>query len=349
MANLYLRSCPKPNLTVTRTPRFRGPRLALLRAAAATVLVAALTALGAGVARADVRGPDVSSYEHDNGASLNLDALRWVGRASFVFIKATEGGGYINPYFSSDMASARATGLIRGAYHFAHPSGVYNIEITRSATAEAVQFGRAIGPLNGPGNLAPVLDLEDAGSLSPGQLQVWVSTWLRQMTKMTGRLPIIYTGVSFWQDNMANSTAYAGYPLWLASYGVSSPTMVGGWKSYTFWQFSETSQIAGSAGNTDMSVFNGSAAQLKAMTLTPGSKRAAAAAAASAQSASASARHEAVARAQAAQDLNTRRLLTTPGAAAADPSRGASSTSRSSLRSWLGLNNMDGSRAISGY
>jgi GH25 family lysozyme M1 (1,4-beta-N-acetylmuramidase) len=326
--------------------------VALLRAAAAGVLVATLTALGAGAANANVGGPDVSSYEHDNGASLSFDQLRWVGGASFAFIKATEGGGYSNPYFSSDMAAARKTGLIRGAYHFARPSGVYNVEITRNATAEAVQFGGAIGSLNGPGNLAPVLDLEDAGSLSPGQLQVWVSTWLRKMTNLTGRLPIIYTGVSFWQESMGNSTAYAGYPLWLASYGVSSPTMVGGWKSYTFWQYSDASHIAGSAGNTDMSVFNGSFAQLKAMTVTPASRRAdaaaSAAAAARSAAAAAAAQREAAARAKDTQDLMTLRLFTRPDPAAADRSSGGASTSRASLRSWLGLNNMGGSRAISG-
>lgn len=347
MANPYLSPCPKPNPTFNITPRFRGPRVALLRAAAAVVLVATLTALGAGAANANVRGPDVSSYEHDNGASLNWNALRRVDGASFAFIKATEGGGYSNPYFRSDMAGARKHGLIRGAYHFARPSGGTNREITRNATAEAVQFGHAIGSLNGPGNLAPVLDLEDAGSLSQRQLQLWVSTWLKKMTNLTGRLPIIYTGVSFWEESMANSRAYAAYPLWLASYGVPRPKMVGGWKTYTFWQYTESSQISGSVGNTDISVFNGSLAQLEAMTVTPASASAAAASAASARNAAA--RNVAAAKAKAARDLTTLQLFTRAGPGTAARSRGESSTSRSRLRSWLGMYGMDGSRAIVGH
>jgi GH25 family lysozyme M1 (1,4-beta-N-acetylmuramidase) len=347
VATPYLNACPEPDVTVTSTTRFRGSRVALLRAAAAVVLAVTMTALGAGAAHANVRGPDVSSYEHDNGQSMNWGALRWVGGASFAFIKATEGGGYSNPYFGADIAEARKHGLIRGAYHFARPSGGDNREITRNATAEAVQFGHAIGSLDGPGNLAPVLDLEDAGSLDQRQLQIWVSTFLKKMTKLTGRMPIIYTGVSFWQESMGNSNAYAAYPLWLASYGVSRPTMVGGWTSYTFWQYSETSRISGTVGDTDMSVFNGSFAKLKAMTVTPASTRAAAAAAASARSASA--RKVAAAKAKTAADLTTLQLFNRADPRTADPGHGDKSASRSSVRSWLGVYSMDGSRAISGY
>ena len=173
--------------------RIRRPRAALLRVSAAAGLVAAVTATGTGAANAAVIGPDVSSHNHDNGATLNWNAIRGAGGASFVFIKATEGGGYRNPRFTSDFASARRHSLIRGAYHFARPGGGTNGEITRNATAEAVQFGHAIGTLSGPGNLAPVLDLEDAGTLNPSQMSLWTHTWLKRMTKLTGRTPILYT------------------------------------------------------------------------------------------------------------------------------------------------------------
>jgi lysozyme len=346
VADAYLNPCPKPDL-VSSTSTSKRPRVALLRAAAAIVLAATVTAVGAGAAQAKVIGPDVASYSHDNGGSLNWKAIRWSGGASFAFIKATEGGGYLNPNFSQDFSSAHGHGLIRGAYHFARPSGGSNGEIISNATAEALQFGHAIGTLNGPGNLPPVLDLEDAGSLNPSQLQLWVHTWLARMTQLTGRNPIIYTGVSFWQDSMGNSAAFAAYPLWLASYGVSSPTMVGGWKSYTFWQYTESGQIAGSAGNTDLSVFNGTVAQLRGMTSTNAQTRAAAVAAESAQTAaSAAARTASAAATKAAADLRTLRLTTRADSQAAT-TRGDSSTSRSSLRSWLGAFGLDGSRTLS--
>jgi len=51
--------------------------------------------------------------------------------------------------------------------------------------------------LEGPGNLAPVLDLENAGTLNPTQLSLWTRTWLDRATALTGRTPIIYTNGEF--------------------------------------------------------------------------------------------------------------------------------------------------------
>jgi GH25 family lysozyme M1 (1,4-beta-N-acetylmuramidase) len=338
--------CPESEEPAGRTSRFIRPRIGLLRTAAAATLVAAMTATGAGVARADVRGPDVASYDHENGSSLNWGAIRWVGGASFAFIKATEGGGYSNPHYRSDVAAARKHGLIRGAYHYARPSGQSNKEITYSASVEADQFANAIGSLKGPGNLSPVLDLEDAGTLNPYQLSLWVHTWLKRMTRWTGRTPIIYTGVSFWQESMGNSRAYAAYPLWLASYGVPRPQQIGGWKSYTFWQFTETGQMTGAGSPTDLSIFNGSLAQLKAMTVSKASARKAAAAAAAAAR-SAAARKAFAARGSAGASSMTSRFLNR-SALNPDRSRADLTSSRSSLRSWLGVNGLDGSRDFSG-
>jgi lysozyme len=361
VVNPHLDPCPEPNRSMGSTSGFNRPRTALLRAAAAFGLAATMIATGAGAASAKVVGPDVSSHNHD-GETLNWGAIRWVGGASFAFIKATEGGGYRNPNFSSDLAAARRHGLIRGAYHFAHPSGGSSREIIRNANAEAAQFGHAIGALNSPGNLAPVLDLEDAGGLDRARLSLWVHTWLKRMTKLTGRTPIIYTGVSFWKDSMGNTRSYAAYPLWVASYGIPRPAVVGGWKSYTFWQYTETGTLAGTGPNTDLSVFNGSFAQLKAMTLTKAAAaKAARSAAASARLAAASARsaaakrrvaaaqERAAAQAKTAADLMTLSLTTRTDSRTSDTRHGDDSSSRSSLRSWLGVYSMDGSRAITGF
>ncbi|MEP7194591.1 MAG: glycoside hydrolase family 25 protein, partial [Actinomycetota bacterium] len=277
MSKSHLHQCPEPLLPACTTSRLRRPVAALVRAAAAMCLVSAMTATGVSTATAAVIGPDVSSHNHDKGASLNWKAIRSHGRASFAFIKATEGGDYRNPRFSSDFASARKHGLIRGAYHYARPGGANSHEITRDANAEAAQFGKAIGDLNGPGNLAPVLDLEDAGGLNPPGLSLWVQTWLTRMTKLTGRTPIIYTGATFWRKRMGNSAAYAAHPLWLAAYGVSKPARIGGWESYTFWQYTGSGHMAGAGASIDLSLFNGSLAQLRAMTALNAATRAAAA------------------------------------------------------------------------
>jgi GH25 family lysozyme M1 (1,4-beta-N-acetylmuramidase) len=347
-----------PNPCLNSRPKSNWSRLALKRTAAAAVLVAAVTATSAGVANAGVIGPDVSSYNHDNGATLDWGAMHQWGQTSFAFIKATEGGGYRNPQFSADYAAAISANVVRGAYHFARPSGGSPAEIASNATAESNQFTTALGSLDGPGNLPPVLDLEDAGSLNSDQLVLWVHTWLDQTAKATGRTPIIYTNPSFWTGNMANSTAFAGYPLWLATYGVASPPVIGGWPGYTFWQYTDVGQIPGSSLPVDVSVFNGTYAQLQAMTMTQLQKvEAANQAWAAVQAANRAwlAAHKSKqdgAAGDAAKAAGLRALaaatLSYTTQTPYDSSRAGQTTSRSSVRSWLHVLGMDGSSAMAG-
>src|SRR5215472_886920 len=63
------------------------------------------------------RGPDVSSYQ----PNVDWSAVAASG-CRFAFAKATEGVGYVNPYFAQDWTGIAAAGMVRGAYHFARPS-----------------------------------------------------------------------------------------------------------------------------------------------------------------------------------------------------------------------------------
>lgn len=316
----------------------------LLRIGVASALVAVFTATSAGMASAGVIGPDVSSHNHDNGAKVDWAAVRNRGKATFAFVKATEGGGYSNPAFSSDFALARYHGLYRGAYHFARPAGNTNPHIIANATGQANQFLQVTGNLVGPGNLPAVLDLEDAGTLGWVQMALWTHTWLNVVGNRTGRMPIVYTYGSFWKEKLGNSAAFVRHPLWLASYGVSRPVLVGGWRSYTFWQFTESGRLDGISGSTDLSIFNGNLAKLKAMTVLPAAAKTAAAEAAAAQAAAASAAAAAAAAASSAS--STLRYTTRADAKPVDSKPADPSTSRSSVRSWLGVHGLDGSRTI---
>ncbi|MDQ2756212.1 MAG: glycoside hydrolase family 25 protein [Actinomycetota bacterium] len=211
-------------------------------------------------AMASINGPDVSSYQHPSGYSINWGSAHASGSATFGFVKATEGSGYTNPYFASDFAAMAATGMIRGAYHFASPS--------ISAVTQAQYFVRVSGTLHQRGDLPPVLDLESTGGLSPTALIAWTQSYLQTVKALTGRTPIIYASPYFWQTAMANSQAFTGYPLWIASYG-SAPQIPGGWSSYTFWQYTASASLSGIRGAVDMSVFNGSLASLQALSNGP--------------------------------------------------------------------------------
>jgi len=116
------------------------------------VAVAALTALvGATVALAQpsfaasyLVGPDVSRYQHPNGAAINWDTVLGSGGQSFGIVKATEDHDFTSPTFGQDWAKLQAKNAIRGTYHYARPSGTGG-----DAVAEARYYISVTGTLRG--------------------------------------------------------------------------------------------------------------------------------------------------------------------------------------------------------
>ncbi|HEU5042629.1 MAG TPA: glycoside hydrolase family 25 protein, partial [Nocardioidaceae bacterium] len=225
---------------------------------ASAVLITAVTALAvvagtADVAGADSLGVDVSSWQHTR--TLNWSRVK-AHHNSFAFIKATEGTGYVNPYFTRDWQRTKRVGLFHGAYHFASPH-------RGNAKAQARFFVRVAGRMHHHGVLPPVLDLEVTGGLRPKALQRWTRTWLETVHRATGRKPIVYTSPVFWRTALGNTRQFSGYPLWIAHYGVSRPQIPGGWRTWTFWQGRRDGRVPGIGGGVDRNAFNGGYAKLR--------------------------------------------------------------------------------------
>jgi GH25 family lysozyme M1 (1,4-beta-N-acetylmuramidase)/lysozyme family protein len=240
------------HIRYTLSPRAHRARRALTGAVALLVLAAA-------PAGASVYGPDVSSYQHVTGYTIDWGQAHSTGGAAFAFVKATEGTTYTNPWFARDWAALGSQGMMRGAYHFAAPGADL-----RTAVTQADYFARTVGAMNRKGDLPPVLDLESSGGLKPAQLVAWAQAWLTEVEKQTGRRPVIYTYPAFWQSATGNSTAFKDrYLLWVASYSSVPPSpLPGGWTRYTFWQYSNQSSMPGFSAPLDMSLFNGTSADL---------------------------------------------------------------------------------------
>ncbi|MEE4024340.1 glycoside hydrolase family 25 protein [Gordonia sp. PKS22-38] len=202
-------------------------------------------------------GPDVSSWQHPNGASINWFAVRASGQP-MAMVKATESTWYINPYFISDSLAMRAAGLIRGTYHYADPS--------RSATEQALFYATIVLGQNGILDLPPVLDLEHSGGLGPRALAAWVREFFAVLEPLTGRKTILYTYPNFWNTAMGGTREFADHPLWIADYrGRAAPQMpLGGWRTWTFWQFTDSGRLPGVPARVDLNRYNGSIASLRA-------------------------------------------------------------------------------------
>lgn len=220
-------------------------RLVLVSFAAASVL----TAMSAAPAAADINGPDVSSWQHIDGRGINWFAVRGSGN-NFAMLKATEGLNYINPYFVQDSLLMRAAGVARGTYHYARPAESPELQ---GALYSAIVLGQ-----NGMLDLPPVLDMEDSGGLPPAALIDWTHRYLNTVQALTGRTPIIYTYPNFWKSAMADSHEFTRYPLWIADYrGNDNPEVPGGWPNWTFWQYTDSGNVPGIAGGTDMNAYSG--------------------------------------------------------------------------------------------
>jgi GH25 family lysozyme M1 (1,4-beta-N-acetylmuramidase) len=241
------------DVTQVTSARWSGVRLRML--ALLPLLLVVLPLVPKAEAASSLQGVDVSKYQHDSGKAINWSAVRRSG-VSFAFIKATGGSNRVDPWFAREWAAAGRAGMIRGAYHYANPAG--------SAVDQANLVVSTVGSTREANDLGIVLDLESNGGLGPAALSRWAHTFLRTVEARTGRLPIIYTYVSFWHTKMRDDRSFGAYPLWLARYG-QRPAPLPGWNRWTFWQHTSSGRVSGIEGDVDRNVMCCSAATLRAL------------------------------------------------------------------------------------
>jgi len=230
---------------------------ALRKSITAVVTVAALAISGTAVAQAvsfgAPKGVDVAAHQHPGGTPIDWSKVRTDGQ-SFAFVKATEGGDWVNPHYVEDVQAAHAAGLKTGAYHYARPS--------TDAKTQAANFAAQIA-LAPDQTLPPALDIEVDEGKSAAQLEQWIEEFTSELKRLTGRTPMIYTYKYFWMGQINTSQKFSDMPLWLAAYQDQAPEAVGGWKKLSFWQRSGSGKVAGIPTDVDMNLFNGSKQQLQ--------------------------------------------------------------------------------------
>lgn len=222
-----------------------------------------------------VPGFDVSAFQ----PAPDFAAARAAG-ARFTIVKASEGvpgtytngnpTGSTNRYRSAQFSGARAAGLTAGFYHYALPF--------YSSGAPQAQFFLDSTPAWTPGTLPPVLDVEVSTNpskqggrcwgLSQSEMVTWIQAWIGTVVAQQGVQPIIYTNQDFWSSCTGDSTAFpkdrlfvAYYPSATTNTPVAPPTS--SFATWTFWQWSRTED---SPYPGDQDVFNGTEADLAALT-----------------------------------------------------------------------------------
>lgn len=190
-----------------------------------------------------IHGIDVSKYQ-STIAWEEVKAMKVKNiQLGFAFIKATEGIGNTDPRFGRNWRRSKDAGICRGAYHFFIAS--------KDGRMQAENFIRRV-ELE-PGDLPPVLDIEQLNGTTPAQLKKEAKRWLETVEAYYNVRPIIYTNVDFYKRNLGSE--FDNYPLWVAHYyQPHQPRISRGW---VFWQHSDEGRVNGIVAKVDFNVFNG--------------------------------------------------------------------------------------------
>lgn len=192
-----------------------------------------------------IQGIDIARYQ----GIIDFNAAR-AGGTRFVYMKATEGGDYVDPMFYDNWNRAKAAGMAHGAYHF--------MTWCRTAAEQAAWFIEKV-PVD-PTALPPVLDLEwnhlSSCKNRPSKQDALekIRVMVTAMEAHTGKVPIIYTDMTFHRDILEGESF--DNPFWLRS-TAAEPHMRYSSRGWTFWQWTQTGTMPGVRGEVDRNVFYG--------------------------------------------------------------------------------------------
>ncbi|SHJ37479.1 glycoside hydrolase family 25 protein [Aquimarina spongiae] len=197
-----------------------------------------------------ILGMDISHFQGE----IQWNKIKADG-VNFVYMKATQGTTFKDPRFEKNHAATKKNCLYRGAYHF--------YETGKDPKKQAQNFTETVKELI-PGDLPPVLDLEELGmqtSVTKEMYETNTLRWLKIVEEKLGVRPIIYSNPTF-ANAYLKHPEFANYKLWIADYTKgASPTMPYTWKdkSWTFWQRTDSKKLEGAEGKIDYDLFQGDA------------------------------------------------------------------------------------------
>lgn len=196
-----------------------------------------------------VSGPDVSYYQ----GTVKWAQVKNAGQV-FAIARVSDGAGTVDSQFNANWKGMRSAGLVRGVYQFFRPA--------QDPVAQANLLLNKVALAGGfvASDLPPVVDVEVVDGQSTATIRAKLKQWLEVIEKATNKKPIIYTAAFM---NSVVGTGFSAYPLWVANYGASCPSVPDGWNQWKFWQYTSTGSISGISGSVDTNRFNGTFTQLQ--------------------------------------------------------------------------------------
>ena len=191
-----------------------------------------------------VFGIDVSHYQARINWAAVADSEHPI---EFVFVRATMGVDGADERFRENWQGAARQGYLRGAYHYFRPR--------EDAEEQFLQFANHVELA--PGDLRPVLDIEERSRKGDAYLRTELQRWLDLAEAHYGTKPILYTGANFYAQRLRGH--FDAYPLWIAHYSDTPDTLDVDWRIH---QFTDKVRVRGILDRVDGNVFRGPLAEM---------------------------------------------------------------------------------------
>jgi lysozyme len=189
-----------------------------------------------------IQGIDISHHQ----SKINWDDLESED-LDFIFIKATEGGDFVDVNFKENWYKAIGHGYKVGAYHF--------YSFCKSGKIQGLNFINTV-PYDSCA-LPPVIDLEFGANCKAKPVKKEFLLDLREMVSILEdyyhKSPIFYVSLDFYDEFIAGEK-FAN-KIWARNI-LHKPRLSDG-KPWTFWQFDNKGRINGIEKPVDMNVFFG--------------------------------------------------------------------------------------------
>lgn len=186
-----------------------------------------------------VHGIDVSHHQ----GRIDWDEVAKDSKVGYVYLKATEGTGFVDNTYKYNFQACKRVGLKVGSYLFFRPN--------QSAKGQFDLFVSTVDTKKQ--DLLPFIDVEVVNGVSASVLQTRLLELCDLFEREYGKKPIIYTGRIFYQKYLYGNPRLRTYKYFIAAYSPSEPPALHDGLEYPMWQYSSTGRVRGIRGNVDMS------------------------------------------------------------------------------------------------
>ncbi len=196
-----------------------------------------------------IHGIDISHHQ----GSIDWDVLKQQD-IQFIYMKATEGGDWVDPKFKMFWKSAMDREMVIGAYHF--------YRVCKTGIEQANNFIATV-PKNEK-SMPHAVDLEYIGNCktkkSKEKIISEISDYITEINNHYGKPPIIYSTDEFYTYYLINKLQET--KIWIRNI-FFYPELPDD-REWIIWQYSNKGRISGIEKKVDLNAFYGSETQFTA-------------------------------------------------------------------------------------